>query len=86
MENKVIMSLKDYNALKRKADALESAIALRVYDNYVECNVDPKVLYPHVKAQFEELVQQGEIDSNKFKLKPAGSWYIFTTVAKANEE
>lgn len=86
MENKVIMSLKDYNALKRKADALESAVTLKVYDNYVECIVDPKVLYPYVKAQFEELVQRGEIDSNKFKMRATDLWYTTLIVANANDK
>ena len=41
MENKVIMSLNDYNALKRKADAFDNAITVNAYGTWVDCNINP---------------------------------------------
>lgn len=82
MENKVIMSLKDYNALKRKADALEQAVSLQVFSTWVDCKVDPQMLAPYVKVRIQEAIDAGEIDESKLTMKPVKDWFVSITVAE----
>ena len=86
MENKVIMSLKDYNALKRKADALEQAVSLQIYSTWVAFGVDPRVLAPYVNAKIQEAIDDGTIDSSKLTMKPAKDWFISITVADIKQD
>lgn len=81
MENKVIMSLKDYNALKRKADALEQAVSIQTFSTWVDCKVDPQMLAPYVKARIQEAIDAGEIDESRLTIRPAKDWLISSMVA-----
>lgn len=86
MENKVIMSLKDYNALKRKADIFESAVKLNIHSTWIDCNIDPRVIYPYVKCQLEELCATGALDKDAVEIKPINHWYTGITVATIEEK
>lgn len=81
MENKVIMSLKDYNALKRKADALESAVSLKSYGTWVECMVDARAIKPYVMAQLDDMLNDGAFGEDTVKVRPTHEWYGGITVA-----
>lgn len=81
MENKVIMSLKDYNALKRKADALESAVTLKDYSTWVECTIDARALRPYVMAQLDDMLNDGVFGEDTVKIRPTHEWYGGITVA-----
>ena len=82
MENKVIMSLKDYNALKRKADALEQAVSIQTFYTWVDCKIDPQILAPYVKARIQEAIDAGKIDESKLTIRPVKDWLVSITVAE----
>lgn len=86
MENKVIMSLRDYNALKRKADAFEQAVSLQVYSTWVDCKVDPKALEPLVKNKIKEAIADGVLDEGKLLMKPTKDWFNSITVAEVKQD
>ena len=44
MGNTVIMSLNDYNALKRKADAFENAVTVNAYSTWVDVTINPRAV------------------------------------------
>lgn len=81
MENRVIMSLNDYNALKRKADAFENAVTVIAYSTWVEVEVNQRVLKPSVDAAIQLAINEGAIDAERLRMKPASQWYTKVTVA-----
>lgn len=81
MENKVIMSLNDYNALKRKADAFEQAVDIQIWTTWVDCNVNPKAIEPLVKAKIKEAIADGELDESTLRIKPTKDWLVSATIA-----
>lgn len=81
MENMVVMALKDYNALKMKADAFGRAVSLQVFSTWVDCQVDPRALEPLVNAKIKEAIAYGEIDANNLQMKPTKEWFNSMTVA-----
>lgn len=81
MENMVVMALKDYNALKMKADAFGHAVSLQVFSTWVDCHIDPRALEPLVNAKIKEAIAYGEIDANNLQMKPTKEWFNSMTVA-----
>lgn len=81
MENMVVMALKDYNALKMKADAFGRAVSLQVFSTWVDCQVDPRALEPLVNAKIKEAIAYGEIEADKLKMRPTKGWFNSMTVA-----
>lgn len=86
MENKVIMSLNDYNALKRKADAFDNAITVNAYGTWVDCNINPRVLKPGVDAAIQLAINEGVIDAERLHMRPIAQWYSTITVASLDPE
>ena len=86
MENKVIMSLNDYNALKRKADAFENAVTINAYSTWVDVVINPRVLKPSVDAAIKTAIEEGRIDKERLQMKPASQWYANCTVAELSPE
>ena len=86
MENKVIMSLNDYNALKRKADAIENEVTVNVYSTWVDVIINPRVLKPGVDAAIQLAINEGVIDAERLRMKPAAQWYANCTVAELSPE
>ena len=81
MENKVIMSLNDYNALKRKADAFESAVTVIAHSTWVDVTINPRVLKPSVDAAIQLAINEGVIDAERLQMKPTKEWFNIMTVA-----
>ena len=86
MENKVIMSLNDYNALKRKADAFDNAVTVNAYSTWVDVTVNPRVLKPSVDAAIQLAINEGTIDAKRLHMKPTAQWYGTITVASLDPE
>ena len=86
MENKVIMSLNDYNALKRKADAFDNAITISAYSTWVDVTINPQVLKPGVEAAIQYAIKEGTIDAKRLHMKPTAQWYGTITVANLDPE
>ena len=82
MENKVIMSLNDYNALKRKADAFDNAVTVNAYSTWVDVTINPQVLKPGVDAAIKYAINEGTIDAKRLHMKPIAQWYTNFTVAE----
>lgn len=81
MENKVIMALSDYNALKRKADALEQLVSIKIWSSLVEFRVDAKAIEPYVMAKVREAIERGELDESRLKVMNPSEWYGGITFA-----
>ena len=86
MENKVIMSLNDYNALKRKADAFENAVTVYAYSTWVDVTINPRVLKPSVDAAIQLAINEGVIDAERLHMRPATQWYGNITVAELSPD
>lgn len=86
MENKVIMSLNDYNALKRKADAFDNAVTVSAYSTWVDVTINPRVLKPSVDAAIQFAINEGTIDAERLHMKPTAQWYGTITVANLDPE
>ena len=86
MENRVIMSLNDYKALKRKADALENAVTVKTYSTWVDVIINTRVLKPSVDAAIQLAINEGVIDAERLRMKPAAQWYGTITVADLDPE
>lgn len=86
MENKVIMSLNDYNALKRKADAFDNAITVNAYGTWVDVTINPRVLKPGVDAAIQLAINEGVIDAERLHMRPIAQWYTNLTVAELSPE
>ena len=89
MENKVIMALSDYNALKRKADALEQLVSLTVWGSFVEFKIDGKAIEPYVMAKVREAIERGELDESRLTVLDPRDWYggiTFASIDKKPEE
>ena len=86
MENKVIMSLNDYNALKRKADAFENAVTVMAYSTWVEVTINPRVLKHSVDAAIQLAINEGAIDAERLHMKSASQWFTNFTVAELSPE
>lgn len=86
MENKVIMSLNDYNALKRKADAFDQAITINTYSTWVDIHVNPRTLKPAVDAAIKTAIEEGKIDKERLQMKPCSEWFGSITVATLAEQ
>ena len=86
MENKVIMSLNDYNALKRKADAFDNAVTVNAYSTWVDVTINPLVLKPCVDAAIKLTINEGTIDAERLRMRPTAQWYTNFTVAELSPE
>ena len=86
MENKVIMALNDYNALKRKADAFDTAITVNAYSTWVEININPQVLKAAVDMVIKQAISEGTIPAERLKMRPTNQWYGSITVADLKPE
>lgn len=86
MENKVIMSLNDYNALKRKADAFESAITINTYSTWVDININPKAIKPAVDLAVKAAIEEGALDKERLQMKPSNEWFGSITIATLKPE
>lgn len=86
MENRVIMSLNDYNALKRKADAFENAVTVNAYSTWVDVTINPRVLKPSVDAAIQFAINEGAIDAERLRMRPTAQWFGTITVAELNPE
>lgn len=89
MENKVIMALSDYNALKRKADALEQLVSLKIWDSFVEFKIDGKTIEPYVMAKVREAIERGELDEGRLTVIDPRDWFggiTFASIDKKPEE
>ena len=86
MENRVIMSLNDYNALKRRADAFENAVTVNAYSTWVDVTINPQVLKPSVDAAIQFAINEGTIDAERLRMKPTAQWYGAITVANLDPE
>ena len=86
MENKVIMSLNDYNALKRKADAFDNAVTVNAYGTWVDVTINPRVIKPSVDAAIQLAINEGVIDAERLRMRPAAQWYGNITVAELSPE
>ena len=89
MENKVIMALSDYNALKRKADAIEQLVSLKVWDSFVEFKIDGKTIEPYVMAKVREAIERGELDESRLTVIDPRDWFggiTFASIDKKPEE
>lgn len=75
------MSLNDYNALKRKADAFEQAVDIQIWTTWVDCKVNPKAIEPLVKAKIKEAIADGELDESTLRIKPTKDWLVSATIA-----
>ena len=81
MENMVVMALKDYNALKRKADAFVSAVTVIAHSRWVDVTINPRVLKPSVDAAIQLAINEGVIDAERLQMKPTKEWFNIMTVA-----
>lgn len=86
MENKVIMSLNDYNALKRKADAFDTAITVYAYSTWVDIHINPRALKPAVDNAIKAAIEDGKIDNERLQMKPCSEWFGSITVATLAEQ
>lgn len=89
MENKVIMALSDYNALKRKADALEQLnqlVSLKIWDSFVEFRVDAKAIEPYVMAKVREAIERGELDESRLTVIDPRDWFGGITFASIDKK
>ena len=86
MENKVIMALNDYNALKRKADAFDTAITVNAYSTWVDININPQVLKAAVDMVIKQAISEGAIPAERLKMRPINQWYGSITVADLKPE
>ena len=86
MENKVIMSLNDYNALKRKADAFDNAVTINAYSTWVDVVINPRVLKPSVDAAIQLALNEGVIAAERLHMRPIAQWYANCTVAELSPE
>lgn len=86
MENTVTMSLNDYNALKRKADAFENAVTVNAYSTWVDVTINPRVLKPAVDAAIQFAINEGAIDAKRLHMRPTSQWFGTITVAELSPE
>ena len=86
MENTVTMSLNDYNALKRKADAFENAVTVSAYSTWVDVTINPRVLKPAVDAAIQFPINEGAIDAERLRMRPTSQWFGTITVAEVSPE
>lgn len=58
MENMVTMSLRDYNAMKRKADLMEYAMSIQTWGDLVEVHVDLSYFADMIDMKIQEAPQR----------------------------
>lgn len=84
MNNTVIMSLRDYNAMKRKADLMDHALKVRSWSSWLDAEVDLSLFEELIREKAEIAIKQrdGQPPEGELVWRSPVRWCTSTTIAE----